>query len=74
MQDNLDPREYRNPSAPKSGDMPARPITDREVPLTGQQTPTAIHSWLDGELSESAVRQSDASRDVDFWLRLDREV
>jgi hypothetical protein len=74
MQDNLDPREYRNPSAPKSGDVPARPITDREVPLTGQQTPSAIHSWLDGELSESAVRQSDASRDVDFWLRLDREV
>ena len=73
MQDNLDPREYRNPSAPK-GDQPARPITDREVPLTGQQTPAAIHSWLDGELSESAVRQSDASRDVDFWLRLDREV
>src|SRR5665647_3010723 len=68
MHDNLDPSEYRNPSAPK-GDMPARPITDREVPLTGQQTPTAIHSWLDGELSESAVRQSDASRDVDFWLR-----
>jgi hypothetical protein len=54
--------------------MPARPITDREVPLTGQQTPSAIHAWLDGELSESAVRQSDASRDVDFWLRLDREV
>src|SRR3569833_2683090 len=72
MQDNLDPRDYRNPPAPK-GDAP-RPITDREVPLTGQLTPAAIHSWLDGELSESAVRQSDASRDVDFWLRLDREV
>ena len=60
MQDNLDPRDYRNPPAPK-GDAP-RPITDREVPLTGQQTPAAIHSWLDGELSESAVRQSDASQ------------
>lgn len=74
MQDNLDPREYRSPAAPKNGEAAQRPITDREVPLTGQQTPAAIHSWLDGELSESAVRQSDAARDVDFWLRLDREV
>ncbi len=74
MLDNLDPIEHRTPPAPKAGESAHRPITDREVPLTGHHTPAAIHAWLDGELAESAVRQSDSSRDVDFWLRLDREV
>ena len=71
MQDNLDPREYRNPSAPK-GDAPVRPITDREVPLTGQQTPTAIHSLPDGAPPPTASRQSHAASGLAFWPRLDR--
>lgn len=76
MLDNLDPRERRiDQPTPATREFPvARQIADREVPLTGRTTPESIHAWLDGELAETAVRQSDAVRDVDFWLRIEREV
>ncbi|HEU4641425.1 MAG TPA: hypothetical protein VFS44_03150 [Gemmatimonadaceae bacterium] len=76
MLDNLDPRERRiDQPTPASREFPvARPIADREVPLTGRTTPENVHAWLDGELSETAARQGDAVRDVDFWLRIEREV
>ena len=75
MLDNIDPREHRTPPEPRSRETerPA-PMSDREVPLTGRGTPAAVHAWLDGELPESAVRQGDTTRDVEFWLRIDREV
>ncbi len=75
MLDNIDPLEHRMPPAPRSNEAerPA-PMSDREVPLTGHGTPAAVHAWLDGELTESAVRQSETARDVEFWLRIDREV
>lgn len=76
MLDNLDPRERRTEvTAPTSREVPAaRPIIDREVPLTGRATPDAIHAWLDGEVAEAAVRHGDTARDVDFWLRIERDV
>lgn len=77
MLDNLDPRERRtDESSPATHEAPAgRPLADREVPLTGRATPPSVHAWLDGELPESALRQhADVARDVDFWLRIEREV
>ena len=76
MLDNLDPREHRtSPATPKSREMPAaRPVADREVPIARHQIPTAVQAWLDGDLPESAARHADAKGDVDFWLRVDREV
>ena len=76
MLDNLDPREHRtNPATPKSRDVPVtRPVADREVPLARHQIPAAVQAWLDGDLPESAARHADAKGDVDFWLRVDREV
>jgi hypothetical protein len=76
MLDNLDPRERRTeqpgPTSRETSD--ARPLADREVPLDGRATPASIHAWLDGELPVNAVRHGDAARDVDFWLRIEREV
>src|SRR5919205_3319299 len=76
MLDNLDPREHRtSPATPKSRDVPVtRPVADREVPLARHQIPDAVQAWLDGDLPESAARHADAKGDVDFWLRVDREV
>ena len=73
MLDNLDPKEGRT-NQPTSRETPAaRPLADREVPLAGRNT-AAIHAWLDGDLPESAVRQGDTARDVEFWLRIERDV
>lgn len=56
---------------------PARPLTDREVPLGPQaDRPLAapIQAWLDGELPEAAVRKRESSKDVEFWRGLDAEM
>ena len=76
MVNNLDPREHRtSPAAPKSREIPAtRPIADREVPIARHQIPAAVQAWLDGDLPESAARRADVKGDVDFWLRVDREM
>jgi hypothetical protein len=76
MLENLDPREHQTPPAtPRPREVPVpRPITDREVPLADRHIPAAVHAWLDGELPESVARQADATREVDFWLRIDREA
>ncbi len=58
--------ERRAPEAPR--------ITDREVPLSNQETSPAVHAWLDGELPESAVRLGDTAREVEFWKRMNVEV
>src|SRR5687767_5772416 len=51
-------------------DQEVRSVVEREVPL-GQQSDhslsAAVHSWLDGELPEAAVRKGDTARDVEFW-------
>lgn len=73
MLDHLDPNE---PVTPKTRETPIeqRPLTDREVPLAGSTGSATLHAWLDGELPESAVLHGVMARDVDFWLRLDREL
>jgi hypothetical protein len=72
MREDLDPREEWTPAKRES---PAdRPVTDREVPLGGRDTTSMLHAWLDGELAESAVRTGDGARDVEFWLRMNREM
>jgi hypothetical protein len=76
MFDNLDPTERRGDKpAPDTRDGAAsRPIADREVPLSGNPMSPAVHAWLDGELPVGAARHADTARDVDFWLRIEREV
>lgn len=75
MLDNTDPME-RTSSAPppeRRSAPAARPPADREVPIEGH-TVTTINAWLDGDVPESAVRRADTARDVDFWLRIEKEV
>jgi hypothetical protein len=76
MLDNLDPTERRSDvSTPKTRETPvARPLSDREVPLSGDPRTATIHAWLDGELAESEVRTRATARDVDFWQRIEKEV
>lgn len=75
MLDNTDPME-RTPSASpreRRSAPAARPPADREVPIEGH-TAASINAWLDGDVPESAVRRADTARDVDFWLRIEKEV
>lgn len=53
-----------------------RPLADREVPLGRVEgaLATAVHSWLDGDLPEAAVRKGDTARDVDFWKRMHGDI
>ena len=59
---------------------PARPLTDREVPLPqdlGEATRVlapAVHAWLDGDLPEASVRRGDTARDVEFWKMISGEA
>jgi hypothetical protein len=57
------------------GSLSARPMVDREVPLpgTGDESATAVHQWLDGELSEADARNGDA-KGVEFWSRMSQET
>lgn len=54
-------------------DQEVRSVVEREVPL-GQQSDrvlaASVHSWLDGELPEAAVRKGATARDVDFWRNI----
>ena len=76
MLDNLDPTERRSEvSTPKARETPvARPLSDREVPLAGDPRTATIHAWLDGEVPETEARTRATARDVDFWLRIEKEV
>ncbi|MCC6245694.1 MAG: hypothetical protein IT353_22875 [Gemmatimonadaceae bacterium] len=61
-----------------NGEVKARPLTDREVPLPGMepsQDPAmlAIHQWLDGELPEADARRADAKQ-VALWSRVATET
>lgn len=51
----------------------ARPLADREVPLPGMvaadASPSLVHQWLDGEISEADMRVADAEA-VEFWARV----
>jgi len=76
MLDDLQPdglgdgRKRERPASPE------RPLADREVPLGTQSSAIAdtVHSWLDGDLPESAVRRAEWSRDVDFWKRMNEDL
>ncbi len=75
MLDNLDPRERRSEDTPKSRETSAaRPLSDREVPLTGDTRTATLNAWLDGEVPESEARATANARDVEFWLRIEKEV
>jgi len=61
-----------------TGEQEVRPVVEREVPF-GQQSSehvlaSAVHSWLDGELPEAAVRKGDTARDVEFWRNLNSQM
>jgi len=54
-----------------------RSVVEREVPLgqhADRSLSAAVHSWLDGELPEAAVRKGDTARDVEFWRGMNEHM
>ncbi len=74
MLDNLNPQGGRGEGQAPKRARDERPLTDREVPLGQARNMAPIHAWLDGELPESAVRNAETARDVEFWRRVTEET
>jgi hypothetical protein len=74
MLDDLNPQGGRQGSQEPKRARSEQPLTDREVPIGQSRTPASIHAWLDGELPESAVRNAETARDVEFWRRVTEET
>jgi hypothetical protein len=61
----------------KAKEQEVRSVVDREVPLGPHEDRVlapAVHSWLDGELPEAAVRKGDTARDVEFWRGVNNQM
>jgi len=70
-------RENNGEAKRPSSREPVRRVSDREVPIGGTdstRTSDLVHAWLDGEIPESAVAGADATRQVEFWKRVDRDL
>ena len=75
MHDSLDPRDaVRQPAAEPRPAVQAEPATaDREVPLTAEELPAAVHAYLDGDkVSDAAL--SGAEREIELWKRISAET
>ena len=70
MQNNLDPRDELEPTAPR---VPKEsPMADQELAPAGRIS-DAVHAWLDGEpVAEAALNA--ASREVAFWKKVEAET
>jgi hypothetical protein len=75
--DNRDGHKDGPAKQRRDRDQEVRSVVEREVPL-GQQSDrvlaAAVHSWLDGELPEAAVRKGEMSRDVEFWRNISGQM
>lgn len=75
--DNRDGHKDAPQRSRKGKDQEARSLVDREVPLGQHEDRVlapAVHSWLDGELPEAAVRKGDTARDVEFWRGMNDQM
>ena len=52
----------------------ARPLADREVPIQRETMSATVHSWLDGELPEAAVRSKGFDRQVELWKGISADL
>jgi hypothetical protein len=75
--DGRDGRKDAPQRTRKANEKEVRSVVEREVPL-GQHEDRilapAVHSWLDGELPEAAVRKGDTARDVEFWRTMNDQM
>ena len=73
--DSLDPRDAtRQPTPEPRPAVHAEPATaDREVPLTAEELPPAVHAYLDGDKVADAAL-SGAERELELWKRISAET
>jgi hypothetical protein len=75
MHDSLDPRDAAREPAPgaKPAARPEPDTGDRELPLAGEQLPSAVHAFLDGD-AFSPAELSAVERELEFWKRISSEA
>ena len=76
MFDDLHSDSLDEGAARKRPGQPARPPSDREVPIgpPSVSIPLSVHAWLDGETPERNAGRGEPSRDVELWKRLNGEL
>lgn len=73
MNEHRDVHESGDQAAPrphKDATPGAQPLADREVPLDATTSHTALHAWLDGELSDASVSIAEQPRTIELWKRV----
>jgi hypothetical protein len=48
-------------------------LYDREVPLTGTPGRALLHDWLDGEVDQIRVSETEGRSKVELWTRINAE-
>jgi hypothetical protein len=61
---------------PNSANRPLadRPLTDREVPLGGDNAMAALNAWLDGEAPAPRLANNQLTPEAELWTRISREA
>jgi hypothetical protein len=62
--------DYAAPRPHKDATPGAQPLADREAPLDATTTHSALHAWLDGELSDASVTIAEQPRTIELWKRV----
>jgi hypothetical protein len=75
MQNDFNPTGGREDAGRERAPRPdEQRMLEREVPITKRGLAADVHSWLDGELSESELRAAGGAREVEFWSRIGLEA
>ena len=62
--------EQTEPRPHKDATPAAQPLADREALLDAPSAHSALHAWLDGELSDASVSIAEQPRTIELWRRV----
>ena len=62
--------DFAAPRPHKDATPGAEPLADREAPLDATASHSALHAWLDGELSDASVSIAEQPRTIELWKRV----
>ena len=73
MNEHRDVHESGEQAAPrphKDATPGAQPLADRAAPLDATLSHSALHAWLDGELTDASAAIAEQPRTIELWKRV----